>query len=452
MRQDAMCLAVEAVPGTFVPGTFVPGRWDPRCAGGPRLRRCACALRLRAVNEIATPPRAMCARCARPVSACYCAHVVSIPTRTKVVVLQHPRERHKAIGTARIAALCLPSAEIVVGVDFRDDRRARTLLANPDAPAVLLYPSPDARDLRTDPPRGPVTLVVVDGTWHHAKTLLRENPWLHDLPKVAFVPDRPSEYRIRREPRDDYVSTIEAMVHALGMLERDADRFQALLTPFRAMVDTQLSFASQQNAPRKRTYRRQHADAASRLPPLLLKPRLLCVMGEANAWPHDRTIGGPPHPHELVHACAFRLADGARFEHVIAPRLPLSASPIKHARLTEAWLRHGIDLPTALAAWNDFTQPDEDVLCTWGHYATGLMKREGMVMPGRAIDIRKVAGDYLKARPGSAEDVIHKVGLTWQPYGLGRGGNRLGMLIAITRWLVEAAQRGQRPSGDALSP
>lgn len=396
-------------------------------------------------------PRQECARCGRPVTACYCAHVTQLPTRTKVVVLQHPRERHKAIGTARIAALCLPSSEIVVGVDFTHDRHARALLSNPEAPAVLLYPSDDARDLRTDPPQGPVTLVVVDGTWHHAKTLLRENPWLHDLPKVAFQPDRPSEYRIRREPREDYVSTIEAMVHALGMLEGDSARFQALLTPFRAMVDTQLHFASQGNAPRKRKYRRQHADAASRLPPLLLKPRLLCVMGEANAWPHDRALGGPPHPHELVHVCALRLEDHGFLERVIAPRLPLSASPIKHARLTEDALREGVGVNQLLDDWNGFVQTD-DVLCIWGHYASGLMKRDSMTLPSRVIDIRKVAGDYLKARPGSAEDVIHRIGLPWQSYGRGRGGERLGMLVAITQWLVAAAQQGQRASPDGLSP
>lgn len=387
-------------------------------------------------------PRVDCARCGRPVVACYCAHVTVIPTRTRVVVLQHPRERHKAIGTARIAALCLPSAEIVVGVDFANDRHARTLLNNPDAPAVLLYPAADARDLRTDPPKGPVTLVVLDGTWHHAKTLLRENPWLQALPKVAFAPDKPSEYRIRREPREDYVSTIEALVQTLGVLEGEApdapSRFDALMVPFRAMVDTQLSYVARESAPRKRKYRRHHADAASRLPPLLLKPRLLCVMGEANAWPHDRALGGPPHPHELVHACALRLGDDARFEHVIAPRLPLSASPIKHARLAESELLQGTDIATVQRSWNAFVH-DDDVLCIWGHYSLDLMRRESLTLPGRVIDIRKVAGDYLKARPGSAEELVEKLSLTWQPYGRGRGGERLGMLVAITQWLVKAA-------------
>lgn len=396
-------------------------------------------------------PRLDCDRCWRPRVACYCAHLTEIPTATRVVVLQHPRERLKAIGTARIAALCLPSAEIVVGVDFTNDRRARSLLANPEAPAVLLYPSSDARDLRRDPPQGPVTLVVLDGTWHHAKSLLKHNPWLHALPKVAFAPDQPSEYRIRREPREDYVSTIEALVATLGILEGDTDRFQSLMNPFRAMVDVQLRFASQVSAPRQRKYRRKHADAASRLPPLLLKPRLLCVTGEANAWPFDRALRGPPYPHELVHCCAAHLGEDDRFEQVIAPRLPIAASPIKHARLAKDELLAGTDVVSARVAWNEFAHPD-DVLCVWGTYALGLMRRDGLTLPGRIVDVRKIAGDYIKAAPGGAEELIAKTGLPWESYGRGRGGERLGMLVAITQWLVDAAREGQHAlaQSDAL--
>ena len=404
----------------------------------------------------AVEPREHCARCGRPVVACYCAHVTQIPTRTRVVVLQHPRERHKAIGTARIAALCLPNAEIVVGFDFANDRHARALLNNPEAPAVLLYPSPDARDLRVDPPREAVTLVVLDGTWHHAKTLLRENPWLHQLPKVAFAPERPSEYRIRREPREDYVSTIEALAQALTILEADApgersepgepstpNRFDALMVPFRAMVDIQLDYIARGSAPRKRKSRRNQAASASRLPPALLNSRLVCVMGEANAWFHDRSIGGPAYPHELVHLCATRLPDtdnNAHFEQILQPRFPLSASPTKHALLTEQQLRDGAEIATCIESWRQWINADEDVLCIWGHYTLGLLQREDMALPTRIIDIRKVAGDYIKASPGSAEDLTAKLDLPWQSQGHGRGGQRLGMLVAITQWLVNAAR------------
>lgn len=390
-------------------------------------------------------PRIDCRRCGRPRVACYCAHVTPIETRTRVVVLQHPRERRKAIGTARIAALCLPAAEILVGFEFEHDRRARSLLADPEAPAVLLYPSPDARDLKRDPPKGPVTLVVLDGTWNQARSLLRRNPWLESLPRVAFEPERPSEYRIRREPRADYVSTIEAMVHALGMLEEgDPARFQSMMDPFRAMVDLQVGFASRVSDPRWRRRRQKPGSSAPRVPslsPWLLEPNLLCLAGEANAWPHDRALGGPPHPHELVYCCAAGLGDDRRFDQLIAPRLPLSSSPILHARLTEDELARGIPVGHARAAWDRFVRPD-DVVCVWGHHTLGLLRREDMKLPGRVLDLRRVAADYLETRPGSAEALVERLGLQWHAQGLGRGGERLGMLIAITRWLAEAARRG----------
>ena len=60
-------------------------------------------------------PRALCTRCLRPVSVCYCAALPRIETATKIVILQHPRERFMPIGTARMASLCLPQTTLLVG-------------------------------------------------------------------------------------------------------------------------------------------------------------------------------------------------------------------------------------------------------------------------------------------------------------------------------------------------
>ena len=65
-------------------------------------------------------PRAVCARCGRPKRVCWCAHLTAIDTKTRVVLLQHPREEDMAIGTARMASMCLPNSELHVGVDFTD--------------------------------------------------------------------------------------------------------------------------------------------------------------------------------------------------------------------------------------------------------------------------------------------------------------------------------------------
>ena len=93
--------------------------------------------------------RAGCERCRRPTSVCYCAHLVTLETRTRVVLLQHPREERVPMGTARLAHLCLPSSELHVGIDFDNDQQVRAALADdPSRPAYLLFPGPHAHRSR----------------------------------------------------------------------------------------------------------------------------------------------------------------------------------------------------------------------------------------------------------------------------------------------------------------
>jgi DTW domain-containing protein len=372
-----------------------------------------------------------------------------VETRTRVLILQHPREHEKAVNTARIAALALPSAELVVGVDFSSSRVVNEAIASRERPAVLLYPGPQARDLERDPPSGPVTLVVVDGTWHQARSLLRKNPHLLALPHYAFAPDKPSEYRIRREPRPEYVSTIEALACALPLLEGEPARFAALLAPFRAMVELQLSYAARSTGARKRERRRNGPGARSRLPNLLLAPELVCVTGEANAFPYRRTSPIPNTPHELVHWLAVRCASDVRFEAFAKPIGPLASSPIVHSRIPIETLLSA-DSPSALVAGFGSFMRDEDVICTWGNYASGLFERERGAAFERVIDTRKVVGDLIKKSPGSIESLIAERKLSWQPLGSGRGGERLGMLAAVTRWLCDEARAQLSP--DAQPP
>src|SRR5258706_2061200 len=105
-------------------------------------------------------PRVACARCRRPSSVCYCRHLTSIATATRIVLLQHPRERDVAIGTARMASLCLPNSELHVGVDFQGSPELARALADPARPPALLYPGEGAIDVASMPPPGPITLVV----------------------------------------------------------------------------------------------------------------------------------------------------------------------------------------------------------------------------------------------------------------------------------------------------
>ena len=63
-------------------------------------------------------------------------------------------------------------------------------------------------------------VVVLDGTWKEAKTLWWRNPWLLKLRRLVLNPQRKSRYgRIRREPRREALSTLEAVALLLKYLD-----------------------------------------------------------------------------------------------------------------------------------------------------------------------------------------------------------------------------------------
>ena len=94
-------------------------------------------------------------RCRRPQSHCYCASLPQLTTKTRVVFLQHPRERHVAIGTARMAHLSLPQSTLVEGI---------VLDAHPKVKKVY-YPglnSHPQHDLARKQQRGPGAMLAFD--------------------------------------------------------------------------------------------------------------------------------------------------------------------------------------------------------------------------------------------------------------------------------------------------
>ena len=67
---------------------------------------------------------------------CYCAALPRIETTTKIVILQHPRERDMPIGTARMASLCLPSAQLHVGVRWGEHPALSRALGDATHPPI----------------------------------------------------------------------------------------------------------------------------------------------------------------------------------------------------------------------------------------------------------------------------------------------------------------------------
>jgi DTW domain-containing protein len=167
-------------------------------------------------------------------------------------------------------------------------------------------------------------------------------------------------------------------------------------------------------------------------------PRLVCVQGEANAWPLRQHHPERAEP-ETVHWVAHRPVTGETFEAVVAPRRVLAPATPTHIELTADRLRAGIDVAAWHAAWRAFSRPD-DILVTWGRYYAALAAGDGLPLPPAALDARAEASRVLQRRLGTLEDCTAALGATPMPLGLaGRGGRRLAALVSALQSLRSPA-------------
>ena len=184
--------------------------------------------------------RAQCSRCMRPQTHCLCELIPQLASHTRVLLLQHPSEVNHALNTARLAALGLTNAQLVVGEVFED---LATLLNPPGYRARLLFPGDDAQLIEADTvgdQQLPLLLVVPDGTWRKARKLLHLNPLLATLPRVSLAQGGVSRYRLRKAPGPGALSTVEAIAQALQVLEAPVC-FEPLLKPFEALIEGQIA-------------------------------------------------------------------------------------------------------------------------------------------------------------------------------------------------------------------
>ena len=153
------------------------------------------------------------------------------------MVLQHPSEARHPLNTARLAVLGLAGARLLVGSATR-----RRTGWRPATRRTCCFPVPArvlGQGMDGGEPARPIQLIVPDGTWTHARKLVRLNPELAALPRVMLQKGLTSRYRVRHADIDGALSSIEAIVHALNAIEAPA-RFDALLDPFERMIDLQI--------------------------------------------------------------------------------------------------------------------------------------------------------------------------------------------------------------------
>jgi DTW domain-containing protein len=205
---------------------------------------------------ISAAPAAACPQCHKPTALCVCDGIVPIDNKVSVLILQHPQEQDRTLGTARLTALSLRNATLKIGLSWPSLSKILGRNADPHRWAVLYLGSVKAASLAPDREIVFVTrkgdlerdqdrlsrdiegIVVLDGTWSQAKALWWRNPWMLKCRRAVLGPRHPSRYgRLRREPRRDGLSTIEATALLLARLEHRPEIEQTLGASFMRMLD-----------------------------------------------------------------------------------------------------------------------------------------------------------------------------------------------------------------------
>jgi DTW domain-containing protein len=197
-----------------------------------------------------------CPTCYKIRPLCVCDMVKPHDNQIHVLILQHPQEPDKELGSARLANLMLNNSTLRTALSVANLKKAVGFDANPSEWIVLFLGSKykfrelarveDESDLYVFDRKGDIAdveaedikgIIAIDGTWAQAKTLWWRNPWLLKVRRAVLNPRALSAYgNLRKEPRKECLSTIESIAYTLEVLGEDKAVTDDLLNGFQGLL------------------------------------------------------------------------------------------------------------------------------------------------------------------------------------------------------------------------
>lgn len=169
---------------------------------------------------------------------CVCEFILPFKIETNVSLIVHVRELKLTSNTAQFAQKMLPeSADIVIRGRVNEVFDPAPTLSRPGLP-LFLYPHDDALELNDEFKEkypGPYHLIIPDGNWQQARKVRSREEGFKNLTTVKLPSGIVTEYGLRKTQHPNWVSTYEAMAHALGALEGEEVR-DKLMSFFRIWV------------------------------------------------------------------------------------------------------------------------------------------------------------------------------------------------------------------------
>ena len=175
-----------------------------------------------------------------------CEHIHNIKTKTKFIILMHPKEFKKVKnGTGHLTHLALYNSELFVGIDFTNHQKINEIIEKHDS--YVLYPSKDALNISSTNPytKRDMAIFLIDSTWSCSVKMLRESKNLQALRHISFDSTKLSQFKIKQQPAEFCLSTIESTLSVLELLNRyeiekiEKNDLEEFLNPFERMIEYQ---------------------------------------------------------------------------------------------------------------------------------------------------------------------------------------------------------------------
>lgn len=193
--------------------------------------------------------RSTCYQCFRPESLCICQYIKREQCHLDLTILRHPNERKKYYSTVNILKQAISNLSVQEGIYFEQSQ----IVINPDDQEYfLLYPSKNSQFIENLNLPKNAHIIVIDGTWREARKIQHVNPFLKTLPALSFNAAIKSQYKIRKQPKSEFLNTLESIQYLLMCdlkKKRELESYQSfkahyqnLMNWMNLMVKKQLQF------------------------------------------------------------------------------------------------------------------------------------------------------------------------------------------------------------------
>jgi DTW domain-containing protein YfiP len=152
---------------------------------------------------------------------CICASIPTLTLQTKISLIVHAKELKRTTNTGRLAIKALTNSEMRIrGLDH--EALDLSDLLSEDFRTFLFYPADNAIELDDElvnKSKLPIQLIVPDGNWRQASKVHYRHHELDAVPRVKISTPNTMTMHMRAETTEAGMATLEAIAHALGIIE-----------------------------------------------------------------------------------------------------------------------------------------------------------------------------------------------------------------------------------------